>query len=308
MSAIIKSILIVIALIGSCNAANASKPVCGIIEAVPFVIDKGGCYYLTKDLFVSDISTNAITVLADDVTLDLAGQRIVGPDLPNVNGIGVYGLNIKNLHLKNGKISGFLYGVRIDGEDLSTRIYIRKIQALGNYFRGVAVLASSSVIENNVIINTGGTALFPDSFAMGIEVIGGNSVIRGNLIDGVNPVGVGEGIGISLSRKRENSVVEKNVIKGGRGRGNSFGVWLSVGNEVTVVRGNKIYGFNLPFSLPRASGTWINAKRAGSITSRIYDNKSFATACGIFEYPEFYRGLPNSNVVMSLSKKGSVLC
>lgn len=107
MSAIIKSILIVIASIGLCNAANASNPVCRIIEAVPFVIDKGGCYYLKNDLFVSDISTNAITVLADDVTLDLAGQRIVGPDLPNVNGVGVYGLNIKNLHLKNGKISGF---------------------------------------------------------------------------------------------------------------------------------------------------------------------------------------------------------
>ena len=278
-------------------STQASTLKCEPITKAPHIITKSGCFYLKNDIMINDTSTNAITIRANDVTLNLAGFQVIGPKSTIGSNAGVYGSNLKNILIENGIISNFLYGIRIDGEDVSTRITISKIEALGNYFRGVRIDASESIVKNNKIKDTGGTNLYPDSFAMGIEVIGRNSVIRGNLIDGVNPVGVGEGVGISLSRKRENSIVEENIIKGNKSKGSSFGIWLSAGFEKTKVSNNIIYGYILPFSIP--SGHRQNSKKSAWPTTQIYNNKSFATACGIDEFPTFYKGLSNTNLIIS---------
>lgn len=297
MRAIVLTILVNIVSLSFFSVSNASQSACKAISSAPFIIDKEGCYFLSNDIFVGDVSTNGITVVADNVTLDLDGHKIIGQSSSIVTNAGIYGLNVKNLHLKNGKISGFLYGIRVDGEGVSARIFIEKISAVENYFRGIAVIASKASIENNEVKNTGGTAIFPDSFAMCIEVIGRDAVIRGNMIDGVLPVGVGEGIGISLSRNRENSLVERNVIRGGAKKGSSFGIWLSTQNEKTKVLNNRIYGFILPFSVPRLNNKFIAEKIFTAPTVEFYGNKSFSTACGSGNHKSYYQGLSSSNVI-----------
>lgn len=52
---------------------------CINISSAPYAINESGCYRLSADISVEDESTNAITIFADNVHLDLNGKKIRGP-------------------------------------------------------------------------------------------------------------------------------------------------------------------------------------------------------------------------------------
>ena len=52
----------------------------GDVPGFPVTIDASGSYRLTGDLTAPDLDTTAIGVTADDVTIDLNGFAIIGPN------------------------------------------------------------------------------------------------------------------------------------------------------------------------------------------------------------------------------------
>jgi hypothetical protein len=75
------------------------------IAAAPFTITTSGSYYLTKNVSVA--SGDAITINANDVTLDLNGFTISSTNANPVTGTGILiGNSLHNITISNGHISG----------------------------------------------------------------------------------------------------------------------------------------------------------------------------------------------------------
>ena len=65
-------------------------------DTFPIVINKAGSYVLTSNLVVTDPATNAITIEVNDVTLDLKGHTIQGPNAGHISSVGIYAQNRYN--------------------------------------------------------------------------------------------------------------------------------------------------------------------------------------------------------------------
>jgi Right handed beta helix region len=269
------------------GSALASE--CISIGAAPFLAEKPGCYNLARDIKSLDSANNAITIKGDDVVFDMKGFKISGSMDPKSASAGVYASNVKNFTIRGGTIEGFLYGIRIDGGDggtASAGVEISKMVVRSNFFRGISVEATNAVISRNSVESTGGTVLFPEAFAVGIEIKGSDCLIQKNVIDGISSVGIGEGIGVSLSQNRQDCVILQNTISSRRESGASYGVWLSSEKVETFVFGNKINGFTFPFSVPlEGDHIWATIER----------NEIAGTGCSPENFKSYFGPLAKSN-------------
>jgi hypothetical protein len=159
------------------------------ITSVPYTISQPGFYYLGGNLTYSN-STTAITVGADNVTLDLMGFSLTNSGAKG----STYGINFTgrtNVEIRNGTVSGFNWGV-YDGLVNSTNGRHRaiNIRAYGNNL-GITLAGINNLIKgcnasNNT--NTGlylGSGLITDCVtsnnAFGIRVSGAGNVL-GNAV------------------------------------------------------------------------------------------------------------------------------
>ena len=76
------------------------------ITTLPYTISQPGFYYLSGNLTYSS-SSNAITVNADNVTLDLMGFRLIRGTATSGSPNGVYISGRKNVEVRNGTLRGF---------------------------------------------------------------------------------------------------------------------------------------------------------------------------------------------------------
>ena len=88
----------------------------------PVVIDQPGSYYLVEDI-IGFPGQNGITIAASDVTLDLAGFRVLGNlEVGSNRGIDVVAANHRNITIRNGTVRNFggagAYTVFADGARL----------------------------------------------------------------------------------------------------------------------------------------------------------------------------------------------
>jgi hypothetical protein len=163
----------------------------------PITISLAGSYRLTSNLVVPDAAMTAIQITADDVTLDLNGFSIIGPNVCTPNptrctfsggGIGVMAVgppgvvSPANVRIANGTVRGMGgHGIRMLG-DATTVV---NVQALMNGGPGI-VVGEGSVIDSVAKLNGSGSAIV-------------GSIVRGctsnNNVFGifVRPGGVAEG-------------------------------------------------------------------------------------------------------------------
>jgi len=262
---------------------------CIDLDELPVEITDPGCYILKSDISIRDAHTNSITIKSSNVEIDLNGYEIRNLSGPESSSNGIYANSVQDISIKNGSINGYFYAIKIDGGSngiLSKNILIKNITAKNNYFRGFMVEAENTLISGNKIINTGGTKVYPDAFAMAIEVKGNFCSVKDNFIDQVDATGVGEGIGISLSTSRKDCTINGNTIKSSLLKNATFGIWLSAGISNTVVSNNKISGFTYPFSIPR---------KIGEITTIFRKNEMRLTQCNPLNYSSYFHLLPESN-------------
>ncbi|MEM9177770.1 MAG: hypothetical protein AAGC67_21375 [Myxococcota bacterium] len=147
----------------------------GDAPGFPVTLDRPGSYVLTGNLATSDVNESALRVLADGVTIDLAGFQIEGPALcsgsgetfgcSSGSGSGIDATGRQRTAIHGGTIRGFAdYGVRLGDAsrvfDLrlrrngrggvigSDRCIARSVHALENDGAGIDLGHSAVVVDS----------------------------------------------------------------------------------------------------------------------------------------------------------------
>ena len=199
------------------EAAQSLDTCVGFIDSVPATITTQGVWCLRHDLSTSITNGNAITIAANNVTIDCNGFKLGG--LSAGYGTGTYGIvsnNNSNATVRNCIVRGFFTGIRLYFNDLATfaGFVVEDNRLDSNTSSGVVVRGTGSVIRRNQINDTGLSTAFP-GYAKGIEAQGAVDVLD-NTVSGVVPypdAGTGSVTGIS-AYIASNSQVSGNRVRG----------------------------------------------------------------------------------------------
>ena len=190
-------------------SSSASNTI--IIGQLPYVITKPGTYVLRSDEYYNG-EGNAVTIKAGNVVLDGNGHTIEGTG----KGVGIYGMNVNDVIIRNVKVTNFRKGVEIDYNSTNNTFYNNIIS---NNKVGVDLgdCYGNNTINNNVI--SGGI--------YGIQVLAGYgvSVIDNNKIEGNN-------YGIELTESAHDVIYANKILN------NEYGIDLRFSSG-QVIRNNE---------------------------------------------------------------------
>ena len=140
---------------------------------IPLTINESGSYYFTEDI---NSANNAITVAADDVTIDLAGFTLAGPD--SGTNYGIYMSGRSNVEIRNGTVRDFHYGIyESSSSDLAGHRVI-DVRALSNGIRGIYLGSRNNLVKDCTASENGDSAT---SSVYGIRA-GYGSTVTGNTV------------------------------------------------------------------------------------------------------------------------------
>ncbi|MHB8070287.1 MAG: right-handed parallel beta-helix repeat-containing protein [Desulfobaccales bacterium] len=200
--------------------AGGGPPVGTKITSLPYEIKNSGFYYLGGNLTYSG-SSNAITVSADNVTLDLMGFSLSHPG-PLVAGNGIYMEGRYNVEIRNGTVSGFNVGIwenyangaqhRVSNVRAISNAYSiwlngknHLVNACSGSYGTVGIFAGSGAITGSVASNNG---------EHGIELLGSGSLI-GNIANNNGTTGFLFGTAIIMVDRNSASDNGTNYSAGG---------------------------------------------------------------------------------------------
>ncbi len=216
----------------------------------PKTISSSGSYYFTEDVSTSGV---AITVNANDVTIDLAGFVLSGPG-GAVNSYGIYINGRSNVEIRNGTVRDFRYGtIEVSASGREHRVI--DVRALSNGRYGIYLTGSDNLVKNCTASNNGNSATVD---VYGIYA-GSGSTVTGNTVrnNGISATGTvvygiyaGDGSMVSGNTANDNGnlatgtvygiyadnscVVTGNIAYNNKGRG----IRTSAGSTIT---GNTAY-------------------------------------------------------------------
>lgn len=219
-------------LLGS-GAARADN-----IKSLPVTITKPGTYNVNQDL-VCSAGGNAIMISADNVTLDLKGHVILGPQTGgSFTSTGVYVGAQQNVVVENGTITGFSNGVWFQGTSSSQ---VTGISATGAFNTGVTLISANG--------NTISGCNLSHNLANGVWSGNSASTITNNTASG-------NGFsGISLTNGSTQNMVQGNTTN----LNGSFGILISQSTQNTL-QGNTALGNGTDFLDGNgncSSNTWL---------------------------------------------------
>ena len=107
-----------------------------------FTISQSGSYYLVGD---RNCSGRGIQVDVDDVTIDLCGYALIGPDLGTNDGIYMNGR--KDVEIRNGIVRDFYRGIHGDSSASSGHRVI-DVRVMSNLNYGIRLLGTSQTPVN----------------------------------------------------------------------------------------------------------------------------------------------------------------
>ncbi len=273
---ILMNILVGLALV-FVTFAFAAKPSqaetnhCTEITSIPTTITVQGVYCFKSNLITASLSTPAITIANNNVTIDLNGWKLGGAAAGSATfGRGIYAENRSNTVVRNGTIRGFYEGVVLGGgRDSTSGNLVENLLVDGNRYRGITVGGSNTTIRNNTVINTG---LTDQRFkAWGISAYSGiGVVIEDNTVSGINENESVFGIEVSnvedakihlnnvfnlmssaykygiVVTNSERVLIEGNTVS--TGNGGMFGIGDQLGSTGVACIRNQVSGFTTNFS------------------------------------------------------------
>ncbi|HEY0662359.1 MAG TPA: hypothetical protein VGD21_13685 [Lysobacter sp.] len=213
------------------SPARAETINCTPVATVPTTITTQGIYCLTADLSTAIASGSAIQIDTNNVTLDCNGYKLGGLAAgAGTTAVGISASGRSNITVRNCSVRGFRTGLSFSGSghavedsrfDANTRI-------------GVKVVGDGSVIQRNLVLNTGGNTANQDP--RGIETSEDVDVLD-NTIAGVTATG-GSGdpaYGIFALTNTAGSVSDnriRNVLADGAG--SPVGIWAILSTRMTI--------------------------------------------------------------------------
>jgi parallel beta-helix repeat protein len=181
------------------------------ITSLPYTITAPGFYYLTKNL---SHNGTAITVNADNVTIDLMGFSLSGPGSGTNYGIDMN--DSSNVEIRNGTIRNFgTYGIYADSSTVGNHRIIN-VRVVGNQGGGIRLyLVHANLVKDCTVSDNGG-----DGISAGYE-----NTVTGNVVYN----NVGQGIHTDWGA----------LVTGNNVYGNTYG-GISV-SSCSMVRGNTVF-------------------------------------------------------------------
>lgn len=213
--------LVLLAMVGAprmTQAAESYDSCKGFITSLPVAINTPGTWCLRQDLATSLATGNAITVLANDVTLDCNGFKLDGIAAgAGTKTMGIRAANRLNVAVRHCNVQGFYFGVYLSG---ATGGHVVEDNSFhGNTYAGIAVEGDGSVVRRNSVLDTGGSTVWPHVNGIitkySVDVID-NTVSGVFAAPGVN----GDTTGIRTDANPNGSISGnriRSVLKGGTG-------------------------------------------------------------------------------------------
>ncbi len=183
------------------------------ISSAPFTITASGSYYLTADLTVA--SGNAITVNADDVTLDLNGFTISSTASPAGGAAVFIGNGRQNITIRNGHIAGtttfsggafagggFNQGVTSLSTNRNIHVADLAVRQVASDAIGIGNSTPNTFVERCRITVAGGSGIRANVVRdCTVETAGSGAIVGGTVSNSVGTsVGTGGGdLGVSCT-------------------------------------------------------------------------------------------------------------
>jgi hypothetical protein len=206
-------------------ASQAETLNCTPITSLPTTISTQGLYCLTGNLATAQTSGNAITITANNVTLDLNGWKLGGQAAgTGTTAFGIFS-TAANVTIKNGIVRGFIIGIYLSGRGA----VVRDMLIDQNTQIGIEINGPGAVIEHNQVVDTGGSTTSTNVSAFGVygfsSALGAR--ISDNTVSGLTATGAGGEWGILALAN--NSTLRDNVVSdSARPTGGfSFGIYQS---------------------------------------------------------------------------------
>lgn len=186
------------------------------ISSLPYTISNPGFYYLSGNLTYNG-SGNAITVSADNVTIDLMGFSLTNSGTSAANGIYMNGRT--NVEIRNGTVSGFSVGTYSVGilEEGSSGSNHRAVNvratsnSYGIFLNGINHLIKSCDGSNNTATGLGSNSgtiadCMASNNAYGILLYGAGNILGNTTINNsVNNFYLGNGEATSIMVDRNSA-------------------------------------------------------------------------------------------------------
>ena len=237
--------LALLALLTVTSLAQAETVKCKPIAKLPFTITLSGMYSLSKDLEFGSATVpittgNAITITADDVTLDLNGHVLSNTTAGSgTQTTGIYALQRSHITIRNGKIRNFEAGIWLQDFDpftTSNGHIIEDIVSDHNYVEGFIIQGTNSLVRNNRVTGVGGsTTAGGNNIAYGVEVDGYNSrIINNDVIDAITG-GSGDAVGIFASRCSYSIIANNHITNlASHGGGSGWGIRTDTCSNIAI--------------------------------------------------------------------------
>ncbi len=234
---LIVSAAIVATLSGSARGATESSIPAAAQPAPTFEISAPGNYTLQSNRLCAG---NGILVNADDVTIDLGGFTLTGPDTGATYGILMDGR--RNIEIRNGTVRNFgaqgIHDRNKSGTALAKRIIDMRV--LSNGKCGICLGGEGNLIQDCLVSNNKGsgicaTGIIKNNILLENET-GGIACSDRALVTG-NSVAGGKAAGIFA---RESCTIRDNIVSGTA----NTGIYAESGSLVTenIVTGSNLSG------------------------------------------------------------------
>jgi parallel beta-helix repeat protein len=251
------------------------------ITSVPCVISQSGSYYLTKNLTATGVGS--ISIIVDDVTLDLCGFTLTGPG-SGLN-YGIYIDGRKNIEIRNGTIKNFGYDGICDADTDGGNRRMINLCVINNGRHGIyldgAVTGAGDLVRDCVVSGNG------SSFAgevCGIYV-NSNAMLTGNSVSLTGSSSTTTCYGI---RSYEKCTIVGNKIyyNGIWATSTVYGIYAVYGSTIS---GNTVYNNGKPastvaYGISADTGSIISGNTVRSNYGR---GISAAASCRIIENISF---------------------
>lgn len=224
-----------------------------------------GDYYLAGDITITNVNQlvggAALHITAAGVRINMNGCKVRGVGLdPNYPSVGIKGESTNNLVVFDGQVggvTGFWCGVY----SYTPWTRLQELDLSGNFYMGASMSAHTARLYYNRIDGIAGTT--NESYAIGLNIGGSNSEIRGNVLRNfykqVGATAVGEGCAVILNAVAGACVVERNWIENDQEAVDTIGIFAGSGGA-HVITGNNIAGFQVGIMGGGAIGSPVTSR------------------------------------------------
>jgi len=113
---------------------------------LPLTITEPNSYYLAETINFTDTLNDAITIECNDVTIDLMGYSLIGPD--SGTGCGIYMVGRSNVEIRNGTVRDFgYYGIR-EASSTGKGHRVISVRVLSNGQIGIFLYGSGHLVKD----------------------------------------------------------------------------------------------------------------------------------------------------------------